>query len=95
LRKSPLQRKTPLRKRSLKKIALDRVYFEKRTAFLAGKTCFFPGCWKDATTVSHTKGRGKYYLVVSTWLPSCAEHEQFIHANPAWSYQKGYMKNRN
>jgi hypothetical protein len=46
------------------------------------------------TDVHHKKGRGKYLLDESTWLPVCREHHDKIHANPAWAFEQGYLERR-
>ena len=44
--------------------------------------------------VHHAKGRGKYLLDESTWLPVCRWCHDFIHNNVKWSYENHYMEPR-
>lgn len=44
--------------------------------------------------VHHIKGRGKYFLDVSTWLAVSSEGHRAIHADPKRSYERGYMQPR-
>lgn len=49
-----------------------------------------------AAEIHHRKGRGKYYLDVSTWMAVRPGHSEYIHgANTAESYRKGYLLPRN
>lgn len=49
----------------------------------------------QATEIHHIQGRGENYLNEGTWLAVCHECHMYIHANPAWAYEQGYMERRN
>ena len=53
-----------------------------------------PGCTKKATVVHHTRGRILYYLIVSTWMASCAGCNLFIERNDAWARLRGFFKSK-
>lgn len=42
----------------------------------------------------HRKGRGKYLLDITTWMPVCRQCHQRIDANRAWAYEHGYLLKR-
>ena len=46
---------------------------------------------RPATEVHHKRGRGKYLLDTTTWMAVSSENHKLIHANPKYSYEKGYM----
>src|SRR5690349_16730294 len=48
-----------------------------------------------STEIHHRKGRGKYLLDTSTWYAVSTKTHDWIHANPAESYEKGWMLPRN
>jgi hypothetical protein len=48
-----------------------------------------------ATEIHHKKGRGKYYLDVSTFMACRPGHSVYIHGFPEEAYKKGYMLPRN
>lgn len=72
LQRTPIKKNKAYRipKRSLTKKEEDAIYFPLRDKFLIEHPkceCGREGCFRDSTDVHHTKGRGKYYLDVSTW----------------------------
>lgn len=52
------------------------------------------GCTGRTTEVHHKKGRGKYLLVVSTWLPCCHNCHHKIEMNPVWAKENGFSISR-
>jgi hypothetical protein len=70
-----------------KKKPLDKQYSKLRKAFLEkpeNNTCRakLPGCFysmNEDLTIHHTKGRGKYYLDDSTWIPLCLHCHMRVH----------------
>ena len=82
-RKTPLRRKTRLRRTSPKYGRKLRVYSARRKIFLQlHPTCeirpilfacgILTNCLRKSTQVHHTHGRGKYLNDESTWLASCS-----------------------
>lgn len=51
-------------------------------------------CTYVATEISHMKGRGMYYLVVSTWEAACHPCGQFVTNNPTWAFENGHALDR-
>ena len=47
-------------------------------------------CSLHATEVHHKKGRGKYHLDTSTWLPVCRNCHTWIETNPQEAYELGF-----
>lgn len=85
--KTPAQRR-PMKPVSDKKDVLDVLYSKLRKEFLEkpeNATCRakLPGCqggFKQELTVHHTKGRGRYYLDTTTWVPLCMSCHEKVHA---------------
>jgi len=49
-------------------------------------------CMKAKTSdVHHTKGRGRFYMDVDTWLSVCRPCHDKIHKEPKWAREKGYL----
>ena len=51
-------------------------------------------CTKVATDVHHKKGRGKYHLDTSTWLPVCRNCHEWIETHPEDAKELGYSEIR-
>lgn len=51
-------------------------------------------CTKNTEDPHHTRGRGKFLLDVSTWLPVCRSCHIFIESNPAIAKEKGLSYSR-
>lgn len=67
--------KKKIPRRSKKGQEEDRIYFAMLPDFLREKPVCeikLPGCWIKSTQAHHTKGRGKWYLVKSTWKACCS-----------------------
>jgi hypothetical protein len=50
-----------------------------------------------STEIHHMRGRGKYFLDVTTWLAVCAENHRKIEDNKQWAIEHGFLspdKNR-
>jgi predicted HNH restriction endonuclease len=47
-----------------------------------------------ATDVHHKKGRGKYHLDTSTWLPVCRNCHEWIETHPEDAKELGYSETR-
>lgn len=54
-----------------------------------------PGCSKTTADVHHMKGRGKYLLDESTWLPVCRNCHDTIHQYPKESKELGLLISKN
>ena len=93
-----IKRKTPIKRVSKKKQALDKQYYELRKVFLA----LHPLCQvskdlgevpvRQATDIHHVCGRGKNYLAVNTWMAVSRHWHNEIHNKPKWAKAQGYLK---
>lgn len=80
-----------------KKRAEDVLYSRLRKEFLdkpENATCKakLPGCmgvFKQDLTVHHRKGRGKYYLDASTWIPLCLSCHEWVETHPKEAREMG------
>lgn len=73
------------------------VYSKKRVAFLAlHQFCQakLPCCTGRSTDVHHKRGRGKWYLVMSTWLAVCRQCHQWIEEHPEEAKELGLSESR-
>lgn len=72
IKRTPIKKNKKYRipKKSLSRKEEEAVYLPLREQFLKDHPkceCGREGCFRDSQDVHHTKGRGKYYLDVSTW----------------------------
>jgi len=80
----------PIKPKSDKRNVLDVMYSKLRKEFLdkpENATCRakLPGClnlFGQNLTVHHTKGRGKYYLDATTWIPLCLACHEWVETHP-------------
>lgn len=85
-----------------KRKVLDQLYSKMRIVFLSkpeNHTCRakLPGCMHHTglnLTIHHTKGRGRYYLDTSTWIPLCLHCHQYIEAAPKEAKELGLSQSR-
>ena len=87
----------PLRVKSKKMTILDRAYTKFRRDFLEDKPlceAHLNGCNLQSTDVHHKKGRGKYHLVVKTWLSVCRPCHMWIEERPIEAIKLGYTIKR-
>ena len=76
----PLKR-APIKQKSKKMQILDQAYTKLRNKFMeANPMCqaALHCCTGSSTDVHHKKGRGEYYLVVSTWLSACRSCHMYL-----------------
>jgi hypothetical protein len=84
-----------IRPRSPKRQKQDREYSALRKEFLSiNKKCQVKDCIRRANEVHHKKGRGVYYLDVSTWMGVCSDHHRIITDKPLWAVLNGYSQSR-
>lgn len=76
------KKKKKIRPYSKKRQKENRRYSELSKEFLEEKICEFPGCELPATDVHHGRGRGIYFLDVTTWKGLCREHHSHIETHP-------------
>lgn len=92
--REPKARTKAIKKRSEKGEKEDIVYRALRLKFLRENPyCkLYPD--KKATTVHHSRGRGKYYLDVKTWIPLSFEAHVYIETHPEFAYENGFSLSR-
>lgn len=56
--------------------------------------CNFPGCDKPTEDCHHSRGRGKYLMDKSTWIPLCRGHHLFIESHPQKAKELGLSGSR-
>lgn len=100
-RKSEVRKKhgklKPIKRQSLKREQEQKIYTILRRNFLKKPENRFCAVYRNrlATEVHHKKGRGKYFLDVSTWLAVCREAHVKITEDSAWAIENGYSECRN
>jgi hypothetical protein len=80
-----------------KKASEDLVYSKLRVDYLTRfPVCkaALPACTTVATDVHHKAGRGKYYLITTTWLPVCRKCHTWIENNPDGAKELGFSESR-
>lgn len=95
-----IKRRKPIRKVSLRQAKLNGQWQKVKREFLKehpvcglihlGLDC----CTQKATHVHHRRGRGKFLLDEAFLLPVCSICHDFIHRNPKWATEHGYMVSR-
>lgn len=94
--------KKAIRKVSKKREYVNQIYSRKRKEFLSlpkNSTCRAKlSCCLYHTgldlTIHHSKGRGRYYLDTSTWIPLCLACHQWVENNPEEFRILGFTFNR-
>jgi hypothetical protein len=95
----PLQARKPIASRSKKQLKKDSVYYKLRAIFFKDPKNEFcqarlPGCFGLATDVHHKRGRGKWYLITSTWLAVCRHCHDWIGVNSEAALEMGLSESR-
>ncbi len=75
----------------------NREYSKLRKQFLSERSVCrakIHNCSIQATDVHHMKGRGKYHLDTTTWLPVCRNCHMWIETNPEDAKELGYSISR-
>jgi len=92
--KIPTKRIKP---KSDKMATLDQLYIVLRVKFLTENPACkarLSGCTLVASDVHHTKGRGNYYLDITTFLPVCRSCHSYIELHPNEAKELGFSLNR-
>lgn len=87
-----------MKKVSDKQARLNTEYSKIRRDFLANKEICHAKlhcCTLKTTDVHHMKGRGKYLLDTSTWLPVCRKCHMWIETHPEEAKELGFSISRN
>ena len=85
-----------------KRKPLDQLYSKMRKEFLdkpENSTCRakLQGClgsMNQNLTIHHTKGRGRYYLDSTTWVPLCMSCHRWVEEHPADAKEMFLSKSR-
>lgn len=88
---------TPLRSKSSKLEALEKLYSKLRLEYLdKNPSCqaYLPGCTRIATDIHHKKGRGPFLLDIASWLPVCRKCHTWIELNPEEAKELNLSENR-
>ena len=83
--------------KSKKMQVLDLAYFKLRRRFMEEKSMCEAAlhcCNGASTDVHHKKGRGKYHLVISTWLSVCRACHNYIEEHPEEAIELGFSEKR-
>ena len=92
----PLNKKR-INPKSKKMQILDLAYSKLRRKFMEEKPMCEAAlhcCNGGSTDVHHKKGRGKYLLMVSTWLSVCRQCHNYIEEHPEEAIELGYSEKR-
>jgi hypothetical protein len=81
---------------------LLKEYYQRRNAFLAipaNKTCRAKlanctGSISKSLTIHHSRGRGKYLLDETSWIPLCAECHRWVEEHPKEAKEIGLSFSR-
>ena len=93
MKRSPLKRKTPLRKVSSKAAKDMRRYSLRRKRFLElNPICQWALCFNKSTDVHHVKGRGKNLLAEESWKALCRRCHDWLHRNGRLARKLGWLK---
>ncbi len=96
-KKKPTNHKS-LPSRSSKKIIQDKEYTQLRKAFLLKHPLcqiHIPGiCDKFSSEIHHKKGRGEYYLDISTWIACCRNCHSWAETHPEEAKELGFSESR-
>jgi len=87
----------PINKVSTKKQSEDKVYTKLRRDYLLQHPfcqAALPECSKIATDIHHKAGRGKYYLITTTWIGLCRSCHQWAEEHPEDAKQIGVSETR-
>ena len=87
-----------MKKVSDKQARLNAEYSKIRRDFLTDKEICHAKlhcCTLKTTDVHHMKGRGKYLLDTSTWLPVCRNCHMWIEEHPIDAKELGFTISRN
>lgn len=87
----------PLAPRSSKRVKLDNEYSQLRKIYLVKHPmceAAMPGCTQQSTDIHHKKGRGKYLLVVDTWMSVCRTCHDWIELHPIEATDLGFRESK-
>lgn len=87
----------PIAPRSSKRVKLDAEYSQLRKIYLTKHPmceAALPKCTQQATDIHHKKGRGKYLLVVNTWMAVCRTCHDWIELHPVEATDLGFRESK-
>jgi len=88
-----MELKSRLKPMSKKREKEIKEYSVLRKDFLSqNQCCQVESCERTSTDVHHVKGRGKYYLDISTFMAVCRPcHDKIHFGDSKWAREKGYL----
>jgi len=87
----------PIAPKSKKQQKLDVLYTQLRKVYMTNNPmchAALPGCGQQSTDVHHKKGRGKWYLVVNTWMSVCRHCHTWIETHPIEATEMGFRESK-
>lgn len=95
IRRTAILRRTPVRRVSKKRARQNRVYTQKRRAFLEGN-CHCHRCSAAGAStpleIHHRKGRiGEMLNREEWWFALCNPCHRWVHENPKQARESGYI----
>lgn len=88
----------PIKKVSEKRAREQKIYSAERIKFLTeNELCAakLPGCMIKSSQVHHPRGRGKWYLVITEWVPICDPCHKQITEYSNLAIELGLSERRN
>jgi hypothetical protein len=89
---------TPIPKQSPRRVKEEAIYKPMRLVFLRQhpvcKMNITGMCTVKATDIQHTKGRGKYFLDLTTWIPACRTCHSYADTHPEEAIENGWAQLR-
>jgi hypothetical protein len=89
--------KKPINPKSKKQKALDSAYTVLRKPFMEKHPmcqAALSGCQDASCDVHHKKGRGKWLLVVDTWMAVCRPCHTWIEEHPIEATEMGFRESK-
>lgn len=96
-KRKPLNRsQTPIRPRSKKRAAQERIYAKQRQEIFRDQPkCQFSGCGRLASEVHHPAGRiGELLTKKELFVMLCHDHHVWVELNPVQAKEMGLSKDR-
>ena len=90
-------KKLSINQKSKKMQIIDQAYSKFRVKFLESNPMCQAAlhcCTISSTDIHHRKGRGKYHLIINTWLSVCRSCHIYIEQNPEEAIQLGFSDKR-
>ena len=93
----PVKLRAPIKPKSAKQAKLDSLYTQLRKPWMENNPMCeanLVGCTHHSTDVHHKKGRGKWLLIVDTWMSVCRTCHTWIETHPVEATEMGYRESK-